>query len=276
VIFVAFRELPAEGQSEIKPFDWAGLILLTLAVSSLAYSANRVDTQRFIESLSSIEVWPFLLAAAILIPTFWRHEKRARDPIIRTDLFDTRQLSLAGLLAFSAGLTQPGFVFIPALAMASLGLKDQVASLMMLPMMVTMVVGSNVVGNLLDRHGSRKVITAGAIASVSGLALLIANSANLWIFALSCAVCGIGFSGLMGAPLSYLVISECPPEDRATSQGAISLYSSTGMLVGGALFGALVASRGGGAEGYQAAYIGIMVLILIMALFARGLKGKDE
>lgn len=151
--------------------------------------------------------------------------------MIRTELFESKQMALAVVLALSAGLVQSGTVFIPAMAAASLGLRDYTASLVMMPLVLAMVLGTNIVGRLLDRYGLRMMVTLGGTVLATGMACFSILASSMWLFLISCLICGIGFSGLAGTPLSYIVLSESPAGEKAASQGAISLYASTRTLI---------------------------------------------
>ena len=59
-----------------RTIDFVGLTLLTAAVFALAFGLNRIDAGDLAGSLGSLEVWPFLLAGAVLAPVFWRWESR--------------------------------------------------------------------------------------------------------------------------------------------------------------------------------------------------------
>jgi MFS family permease len=72
------------------------------------------------------------------------------------------------------------------------------------------------------------------------------------------------------------MLSESPANKRAAGQALININSSVGQLVGGALIGAVIASQGGTALGYQSAYFLIGCIAVIMALLALGLKNQKE
>jgi hypothetical protein len=54
------------------------------------------------------------------------------------------------------------------------------------------------------------------------------------------------------------------------------VVSSVGRLVGAAMVGAVAASYGGGATGYQAAFAGLIVLAVLILLTAMTLKSKAD
>lgn len=72
------------------------------------------------------------------------------------------------------------------------------------------------------------------------------------------------------------MFSESPANKRAAWQALININSSIGQLVGGALIGAVIASQGGTALGYQSAYSLIGCVAIIIALLALGLKNQAE
>lgn len=87
---------------------------------------------------------------------------------------------------------------------------------------------------------------------------------------------GLGLSSLLGATLRYIMLNEAPVSDRAAAQGILTIFTSMGQLMGGALVGAIVASRGGGVPGYAAAYLVLGAVALLLAVAALGLKGRAE
>ena len=64
------------------------------------------------------------------------------------------------------------------------------------------------------------------------------------------------------------------PDCRGTGQ--ITLFTSTGQLVGGALVGAIAASGGDGVAGYEHAYLLVGGLVLLLTLLGFGLKSRAE
>ena len=89
-------------------------------------------------------------------------------------------------------------------------------------------------------------------------------------------VIGLGLSSVLGSPLRYIMLSESPASQRAAGQALININSSVGQLVGGALIGAVIASQGGTALGYQSAYILIGCIAIVMTLLTLGLKKRKE
>jgi len=276
IMVLSLRLLPTTRREQRHAFDWPGMVTLGLLLFSLVYGLNQINTQNFSDSLVSPNVWPFLLAVLVLLPIFWRIERNAEDPVLRLSLFDSRQVVLVSALAAGAGLGEAAVVFVPALAVATFGVATSTASFMLLPAVLAMGASAPLSGRMLDRFGSRVVILAGISLLTAGMLVISLSSINLAVFYIAAILTGLGLASLLGASLRYVMLNEAPVSDRAAAQGALSLFTSVGQLLGGALVGAVAASQGGGVPGYQAAYLSVGVITLLLALLSSRLKRRGE
>jgi len=276
IIVMSLRILPTTRPAQRHAFDWLGMLVLGVLLASLAWGINHIDTRHFVASIATPGVWVFLLLTAMLIPTFGLIERNAEDPILRLSIFGSRQSVLAGVLSAGAGLGESGLVFMPPLAIAALGLSNSSASFMLMPVVLAMSVGSPMAGRLLDMLGSKLVVMVGAALLTLGMILLGSFSTSMAMFIVAGVVIGLGLSSLLGAPMRYVMLNEAPASDRAAAQGAITLCTSVGQLMSGALVGAVAASQGGGVAGYGAAYLVIGGVALVLTLLAFGLKGHAD
>ena len=280
VIALGLRLLPSTRPETSHAFDWAGMLVLGVLLSSLAYGLNQIDTQKFLASLASFDVWPFLATGMVLTFVFIRIERSAEDLVLRLRLFKSRQAVLASVLSAGAGLGEVGMVFIPSLAVAALPtvVNQHTASYLLMPVVLAMAIGSPLVGRILDRVGSKAVVFTGTLLMAVGMVMLSIGRMTmvLGLFILAGAVIGFGLSALLGAPMRYIMLNEAPPEDRTAAQGAITLFTSIGQLTSSALVGAVAASMGGGMQGYGAAYLVIGGIAVVLMLLTLGLKSRKE
>jgi MFS family permease len=274
VIAASLRMLPNTRPARRRPFDWGGMLVLGALLTALAVGLNQLDTSDVAVSLRSTDVWPFLLAAIVLAPVFWLICRRAPDPILRTGLFARRQIALTAALAGGAGLAEAAVVFVPALLVATFGVTESTASFMLVPVVLAMAVGSPVSGRLLDHSGSRVVVLLGTALMTVGMLLVGFLAASLALFYVSAVLFGLGLSILLGAALRYIMLNEAPASERASAQAVLTIFTSVGQLVGGALMGAVAASRGGGVAGYSASFLLLGVVMLLLTLASLGLKGR--
>ena len=276
IIILGFKILPKGGQKSYSRFDWYGTAVLALLVSSLAYGVNQIDTTNFMGSLTSIYTWPFLVTALVLLPVLVKIERLADDPVIEIDLFKSREVKIATGISLGTGLNQTAIVFLPAFAVTILSLTTSQASLMVIPLVLTLGISAPLIGRLLDKFGSRNIMFVGTLILVIGLFMLGTLGSSFYLFIFSCMVIGLGLSSVLGSPLRYIMLSESPADQRAAGQALININSSVGQLVGGALIGAVIASQGGTSLGYQSAYILIGCIAIVMTLLTLGLKKRKE
>lgn len=277
IIAAGWKLLPGRRQVPRVPLDGAGMLILAGLLAALTYGVNRLDTTDVVGSLKSPSVWPFLLVAVVLMPLFLRVEGRAAGPVLRLGLYRSRQMVLVILLAAGAGLIEAGIAFIPQLAVAAFRVTASSASLMLLPLVGGVAIGSPTVGRLLDRYGSRWVILVGSVLLCAGtLGLALFGVRHMTLFYVTTLLMGLGVASLIGAPLRYIVLNEARPDERASAQGSVNLFIGAGQLVGGATVGAVAGSLGGGAPGYATAFLVAGLVAGLLIAFSIGLKARSE
>jgi predicted MFS family arabinose efflux permease len=275
VIVGAWRLLPAGQKRAPRPFDAAGMVVLTLGLVALSFGLNRIDAADLPGSLLDLEVGPLLAAAVLLALLFVHIERRAPDPIIRPGLFRSRQVTIAGGLGLGAGITEAAVVFVPALFVASFGVSTSQAAFMLLPIVGALVVGAPLSGRLLDRVGSRLVILGATGLIATGMALVAAFPTILPVVYAAGFTVGLGMAGLMGSSLRYVMLHEAAPEERGAAQGVLTVFISTGRLVGAAAIGAVIGSLPH-LRGFSTAYLMVAILMVLLFALSLGLHSRDE
>ena len=257
-------------------FDWVGLTVLGVMVIALAYGLNQIETNNFIASVSSLNVWPYIILSVILLPILWFIEKKAKDPLIQVNLFKSLEVKLVSSISIGTGLVQASTVFVPAFVIAALSFSTTTASLMLMPIVLTMALGAPVIGKLLDKFGSRNIMVTGAFCMVIGLFIMGFFSKSFYLFILASVLVGVGMSTAIGSPPRYIMLIESPAKERVSGQALINIITSFGQLMGGALIGAVIGSYAGEVNGYQLAYIAIGFVAILMTILAMGLKSKKQ
>ncbi|MCB0115554.1 MAG: MFS transporter [Caldilineaceae bacterium] len=276
IVVLGARVLPTTHAAVRQPFDFAGLALMAIFLAGLTFGVNQLDTANVVQSLSSINVWPFLAAALVAVVAFAWVERRAPDPLIQPNLFGSKQLVLAYLLSVGAGLGEAAMVFLPALAVAAFGMSESSASFMLLPLVLAISVGSPLGGRLLNQLGSRMIILAGTVTLALGMLLLGLFGANMTSFIVAGILIGFGLSSLLGAPIRYIMLNEAPERDRTAAQGMVTISTGVGQLVSGALVGAVAASHGGGVDGYTLSYLFVAGAAAVLVVLSLGLQSRQD
>ncbi len=275
IILFALYILPdAENKRKLK-IDYPGILILSLLSIFLAYGLNQIDSSNFISSLLSPKVLPFLLIFIILIPIFFRVEKRAEESIVAIHMLKNKEIRIACIETLAYGIIYSSAIFIPSLVILSMGLNDQLASLMLIPILGANAVAAPILGKILDSTGSRKIMMVGTILLTIGLIAIAVYPNNFLLFIIAGCLVGVGLVTIIGAPLRYIVLSEAKPTERGAGQAIVNMLSSAGQLIGGALIGGIIASFAG-IMGYKISLILASAVAFIAFLFTLKLKSRDE
>ena len=281
LIVGAFRLMPADRISEPKQFDKKGMTILILAMGALIMAVTELDTSNVAANFTSPPVAGGMILLLGLGAWFWRIEKQAHDPIVKPALFESSQISKSCLISIGVSAIQAGSIFLPALLVASVGVSPADAALLLLPGVVAATIFAPVFGKMINKTGTRFILMICQILTIVALAVYALLDMTITIFILASILGGIGSAGMVGAPLRYIVLGETGPQDRAAAQGLLSVVSSVGRLLGAAIVGAVAASVGGGAVGYQAAFtglvgLGVLILIVVMSLDSKAVEQQED
>jgi len=258
--------LPSKPATKVQGIDWWGILSLGVFLASLTYGLNSLRG----DSVLVIEV--FALAGIAFIALFLV-ERKADFPIVELGFFQNRQILIAGLLAVATGAMQACFVFIPKFVVESFNVASSTASFMLTPFVLATAIGSPIFGKLIDTIGVKKVVLTGLLFCTAGFYLLSATGVHKFIYYISGVLVGLGMSVLSGSSLRYIMLNNTSAEDRATSQGMLTIFISLGQLIATALIGVLTASLiASGA--YESIFMGTGALMLLMFFVAMGLSGE--
>jgi multidrug resistance protein len=272
LIFGGARLVPDERPEVPAPFDVAGMILLGAGLTALALGLSLLDTARVGASLASWPVGPLLVAVLLVAPAFWIIERRAADPIVRPSLLRPLPVRLVLLFAAGAGVTEAAMVFLPSLAVETLGVAEHIASFLLMPLVLALAIGSPLVGRLVDRLGAKPLITTGLALTAAGLATFGLTPGSLVGYLLASVATGFGLASLLGAPLRYVLLREADEADRGASQGVLTVFTSTGQLVGAAVVGAVTASAA--SRGFASALLVLAVAMAALVAASFALTGR--
>ncbi len=275
LIIFAYHILPENENSRKMKIDYTGIIILTLLAVFLAYGLNQIDSSNFINSLLSLNVLPFLILFIILLYIFMKIEKRAEESIVPIHMLKNSEIKIACIETLCYGIIYSSVIFVPSLVILSMGLNNQLASLMLIPILGANAVAAPILGKILDSTGSRKIMMIGTLILAIGLIVISIFPNNLILFIIAGLLIGVGLVTIIGAPLRYIVLTEAKPYERGAGQAIVNMLSSAGQLIGGALIGGVIASFSG-IFGYKISLIIAAVVAFIAFLFTLRLKNRDE
>lgn len=190
-------------------------------------------------------------------------------------MLKNKEIAIACVETLSYGIIYSSAIFIPSLVILSMGLNEQFASLMLIPILGANAVAAPVIGKILDSTGSRKVMMFGTLILTVGLIVVAFYPYDLLIFIIAGLMIGVGLVTIIGAPLRYIVLTEAKATERGAGQAIVNMLSSAGQLIGGALIGGIIASFSG-ITGYTVSLIIASLVAFIAFLFTFKLKSREE
>lgn len=274
LIYFSMKILPSVPNGHVSVIDWGGIITLAVTLAGFTIGLNSIDTAKGLAGLTGIKVVLPLAVAAVSFVLLLVIEKKARFPVIKLDFFTNRQIMIAGILAFVTGVIQASFVFIPTFVVQQFSVSPSTASFMLTPFVLATAVGSPVFGRMIDRYGVKRIIISGLLLLAAGFYLIAVTGSSKEIYYLSGVFVGLGLSVLAGSSLRYIILNNTSADDRATSQGMLTIFTSTGQITGTAVIGLLFASAMTGA--FKTIFTGIAVLAAVMFLLSLRLDGKIQ
>ena len=142
---------------------------------------------------------------------------------------------------------------------------------MLTPFVLATAVGSPLFGRMIDKIGVKWVVIIGLSFLSLGFFFLSQVDGRLGFYYISGAFVGLGLSILSGSSLRYILLNNTSAEDRSTSQGLITIFTSVGQITGSALIGILLTSA---KNGFHMNFVGIAIITAGMLLVSLKLKNR--
>ncbi len=273
LIYYSFRILPSIANSKVKAIDWGGIAALAVTLAGFTYGLNNIDTSGTGSVLFDLKVIIPMAAALAGLALLVIVERKASDPVIRLSFLLNRQIRIAGLIAIATGVVQASFVFIPKFVVQNFEVTPSVASFMLIPFVLATAIGSPLFGRMIDNYGVKKIIMAGLILLAAGFLILSLSGSQKSIYYFSGVLIGLGLSVLAGSSLRYIMLNNTEAEDRATSQGMITIFISVGQIAGTAVIGLMIGSLGSKSV-FESIFAGVAIMMVIMFFFSLALSSS--
>ncbi|WP_322489865.1 MDR family MFS transporter [Chloroflexus sp.] len=227
--------------SGLKPaIDYAGAVMLLITVVPflLALTLDKTDYP-----WASPLVLGLLAISIVGLIFFILIEQRAESPILPLHLFRIPTFTLTALIGMTVGATLFSAIFFLSLYMVNvLGVSATAAGTTLLPLTMSMVVGSLVSSQIVQRTGRYKpVIVVGFIIMSGALWWLttLTPDASVWMVRLRMVILGLGLSPSL--PMLNLAMQNAVPRaDMGAATASRQFFQQLGQVVGSAVFGALL------------------------------------
>jgi len=215
--------------SGTEPFDLIGMILFAIAFIALTvYGSAAIMVGLFDPLMLAI-----LIIGLITLGGFIRQERTFPHPMIDLTLFKSRIFLFGQSSAFINAIARGAVMMLLILFFQGLqGYDPLIASLLVVPLAIGIVVSGPLGGSLSDRYGSRLITTIGltiSLVGLVGLAMMQYDTAY-WIIAVWLFINGFG-SGLFQPPNTSAIMTSVPPDRRGAASAMRAFFNNTGMVI---------------------------------------------
>jgi hypothetical protein len=224
--------------------DYLGIVTLIFAVVPILLALTWGGVEYPWRSAQIIGLFAF---SAVMIPLFIVLESRAAEPIIPMWLFKNRIIAVSVFIIFITGVGMfGGIIFIPLFFQGVLGQSATNSGTFLTPMMLGLVAGSIISGQLLSRAGGHYRLQGMVGLGIMALGMLMLSrmspeTSNARAIT-NIVVTGFGLGVTM--PLYVLAVQNAIPYSAlgaATSSAAF--FRSIGGAFGLAIFGSIMNNR---------------------------------
>ncbi len=186
--------------------------------------------------------------ALVALTTFVIYEARLErlggQPVIEPSLFKNSIFTVSTIVTVIFGMALFGSIFfIPLFAQGVVGTSATNSGLILTPLMLTLIVGSVLSGQLVSRLGKYKWIAiTGMVISVVGSLLLLRLDVNATNNDVLIAMLVLGLGMGFGMSLYTLIVQNALPQKIGQATSALVFFRSIGGTIGLAAMGSLMTS----------------------------------
>ncbi len=225
--------------------DYVGALLLVAGTVPMMLGFTWAGTQYDWISPQILGLFVGSLVSFVLFFVYERYlERRNEQPIIDPSLFKSAIFDVSVVITMITSMAMfGGLFFLPLFAQGILGISAANSGLLLSPLMVALILGSVISGQLVSRFGKYKWIAiVGAIISIGGALLLLRlnvdSSANdLWI---SMVVLGFGIG--LGLSLYTIIVQNALSNKIGQATAALTFFRQIGSTLALAALGSVMTS----------------------------------
>jgi EmrB/QacA subfamily drug resistance transporter len=218
--------------------DIPGTVLITAGIAALTWGLIEAGNRGWTDSL----ILSAFAAAAVIGVAFVFVESRTARPMVPLRFFKSSTFTGANIDAFSISFLIAGVAFFMTLYQQNVhGFSAVKTGLALLPMVITMMIMSPITGGLVNRVGSRRLISLGMIVTGIGTLLLMRSGAHASYMDIvpGFVIMGLGMSGIW-APMTTAVLNSVETEKSGVASAVNGAIREIGTAFGIALLGTLM------------------------------------
>jgi EmrB/QacA subfamily drug resistance transporter len=220
--------------------DWPGVALLTTAITATVLAATWAGTTY---AWASWQILGLAVVALLAALAFVAVERRTAEPLLPPRIFTGhRNFPLATALLLTTGVVMFGSaLYLPLFQQTVQGASATSSGLLLLPLMIPVVLASNIAGKVMSRTGRYKIFPVlGTALLAAGMLLLstmdTGTSRTLTGCYMAVTGLGLGLALQMGTTIAQ---NSVELRDMGAASASTNLFRTLGGSLGVAVFGSL-------------------------------------
>ncbi|MGN0038223.1 MAG: MFS transporter [Coriobacteriales bacterium] len=247
ILAAGFAKIPNTKLDDVKPIDIWGSLVMTLMILSLMIGLKNIDFFELAASITSTDVWPYLLGFAVLLPVFVIIENRAADPAMNLHYFKSKDIVITLLCSIVSGIIMMAILFFPQFCENALCMESGSGGYFLIILGLFTGVGSPMSGKIIDKMGVKPVLGAGFALAIAGalfMAFVACPNPSVPTVCVSLALVGLAMGFVMGSPLNYMMLQKTRDEESNSALATLSLVRSIGTAIAPAIMVAFIVQAG--------------------------------
>ena len=247
----------ARAQLAKQHFDYAGLVLMGLAIGALQYVLEEGSSQDWFDS-TKIVVGTYV--AVVALAGFIIRELTATAPVVDLRVFRDPTFASGTFVAGIVFAMLMGSMFLlPVFTQEMLHFSATQSGVVLLPRTIAMMIASPFVGRLYNKTSPALLVGSGMVMTALGcwmqadINLMTSSDDLFWPLAIT----GVGFAFLF-VPLTTAALSQVPRHQLAGAAGVNSFVRQVGGSIGLSLFATLFTQYGAQAQTALAAHVNVL------------------
>ena len=235
---ITVNAMPNVTEPTVKSFDFAGFILLVIAMVGVSMGIENFSSPHLSLWWSSGLITAGLMAAAI----YAYHAHSHQNALFRSKLFSNQIYAIGIVGNFFARLGGNAMPFLmPLMLQVAFGFEPFITGLLMIPTVLGSLASKPIIRQIIQRFGYRKVLLVNTLlvgACIASFALTTANT-PIWLRALHFFIFGM-LNSLQFVSMNTLTLKDLPQQDASSGNSFLSMIMMVSMSIGVALAGTLV------------------------------------
>ena len=242
ILILGIKYIPSAGKSKATTgFDYPGSIYLTVSLVALLFGITIGPTVGWLSHKVLLLVGLSLLFAWLLL----RQERIISRPLISLGLFKNVSFTATVSVGFFQGAALFGsMLLIPMYLQHVHDFSPTYAGVLVLPLSISMMIMSPIMGKVSNKSGVRKLIVSGMAILAVGIWLFsrLSVQSPYWVLATALIATGVGL-GASSTPLTTNLINVVPQAQMGMASGLFNMTRYLGGVMGSTILGAFMQQR---------------------------------